>query len=36
MLRSSFTIYSLLEQFFQKPDQILKVKAGSVLSKFAV
>jgi CRP-like cAMP-binding protein len=31
MLRSSFTIYSLLEQFFQKPDQILKVKAGSVL-----
>lgn len=31
MLRSSFSIYSLLEQFFQKTDQILKVKAGNVL-----
>lgn len=31
MLRSSFSIYSLLQQFFQKSDQILKVKAESVL-----
>ena len=31
MLRSSFSIYSLLNQFFQKTEQIQKVKAGSVL-----
>jgi CRP-like cAMP-binding protein len=31
MLRSSFSIYSLLEQFFQKTEQVLKVKAGSAL-----
>jgi CRP-like cAMP-binding protein len=31
MLNSNFSIYSLLEQFFQKTEQVLKVKAGSVL-----
>ena len=31
MLRSSFSIYSLLNQFFQKTEQIQKVKAGTVL-----
>lgn len=31
MRNSSFSIYSLLEQFFHKTEQVLKVKAGSVL-----
>jgi CRP-like cAMP-binding protein len=31
MLRSSFSIYNLLEQFFNKTEQIQKVKAGTVL-----
>jgi CRP-like cAMP-binding protein len=31
MLRSSCSIYSLLNQFFQKTEQIQKVKAGTVL-----
>lgn len=31
MLKTSFSIYNLLEQFFQKTEQTLKVKAGSVL-----
>jgi CRP-like cAMP-binding protein len=31
MLKSSFSIYSLLDQFFRKADQIQKVKADTVL-----
>ncbi|MEH7010074.1 Crp/Fnr family transcriptional regulator [Neobacillus niacini] len=31
MLRSNFSIYSLLVQFFQKSEQIQKIKAGTVL-----
>jgi CRP-like cAMP-binding protein len=31
MLRSSFSIYSLLDHFFQKSEQIQKLKAGTVL-----
>lgn len=31
MIKSNFSIYRLLEQFFLKPDHILKLKAGSVL-----
>ena len=31
MLRSSFSIYNLLDHFFHKPEQIQKVRAGTVL-----
>ena len=31
MIRSNFSIYSLLNQFFHKKEQIRKVKAGTVL-----
>ena len=31
MLKSSFSIYNLLDHFFHKPEQIQKVKAGTVL-----